>query len=119
MFFDMGRVKNRKGRIMSPKKGNNGYLFISAASCGKKETTLIHRMVMLSFNYDDEWDKKQVNHKNGIRTDNRLCNLEWVTPLLNVRKMNKEQGELQELLHEAVVHSGYEKVKNALRSLCE
>lgn len=116
---DMGRVKNRRGKIMSPKKGNNGYLFISASICGRKETTLIHRMVMLAFNYDDEWDIKQVNHKNGIRTDNRLCNLEWVTPLFNVKKMNREQRELQKILQDAVVHAGYERVKSALKLLCE
>lgn len=79
-----GRVKNRKGKILSFKKATNGYLFISASLNGKKETTLVHRMVMLTFCYDEEFDVKQVNHKNGVRDDNRLCNLEWVYSINNV-----------------------------------
>ena len=42
-----------------------------------------HRLVALFF-LDDYDEKKQVNHKNGIKCDNRMVNLEMVTNRENV-----------------------------------
>ena len=79
----------------------DGYKYVYLNIDGTKYKRLVHRMVLSTF-VENENNKPQVNHKNGIRHDNRLENLEWVTAKENCihsyrcngRKQSKFQIEL-------------------------
>lgn len=55
-----------------------GYLQVSLWKNNTGKHHHIHRLVAIHF-LEKPLGKYQVNHKNGIKTDNRVDNLEWVT----------------------------------------
>lgn len=80
LVSDQGRVKSllRDGRVLKPTPDNKGYLRLRVTLNRKKMSYKVHRLVAMAF-VDNPDDKPQVNHINGDKTDNRPCNLEWVT----------------------------------------
>jgi hypothetical protein len=74
----------RKGSILKPKNARGGYLKVSLCKDSVIKNATIHRLVALTFLLTSD-TKKQVNHIDGDKTNNRVENLEWVTALENTQ----------------------------------
>lgn len=68
------RYKNH----LKPGKCSAGYYTVTLIGSNGKKTQSIHRLVAQAF-IPNPKNKRTVNHINGIKTDNRAENLEWMT----------------------------------------
>lgn len=74
-----GEVYSYKcGRNLKLQYDKDGYLQVGLYKSGKCKYYRVHRLVAVAF-LDNPTNKPMVNHKNSVRDDNRVCNLEWVT----------------------------------------
>ncbi len=137
-----GKVYGKRGEEMQPYIRPNGYLSISLRRKEgdelKKTEYLVHRLVALTFLGKPPKNKKNVNHKNGIKDDNRLSNLEYISNQGNVQHAvdsgllttvsskkriigTKDDGEEMEFdsLRAAEKHTGYElwRISKVLRGV--
>lgn len=78
-----GRKINFPEKIMKPSINHKGYEVIDLRKNGKRECGFVHRLVGKAFIKNPD-NKKQINHKNGVKRDNNVDNLEWVTNKENV-----------------------------------
>jgi hypothetical protein len=69
-----------KMKLIKPILKKNGYF--SVGINGK--TIMIHRIIAKTL-IDNPFNKLEVNHKNGTKTDNNIENLEWVTSSENTQ----------------------------------
>lgn len=85
---DDGRIYSIKYRkILKSYMGTSGYLFFSMRCMGVKKNVYLHRLVALAFIPNPE-NKPEIDHINGIRTDNRVENLRWVSSKENKNNVN-------------------------------
>lgn len=108
-----GERKTRlvRGEVKKPTIRPNGYLKVSLYKYGRSVTLEVQRVVASAF-IPNPHNKEQVNHIDGVKTNNRVENLEWVTPRENT-------------LHSVnVLHNGLKPVSqydlngNYIRSFC-
>jgi hypothetical protein len=110
MVNENGSVYSKfRKKIISQRLDKDGYVRVNLYENSKNTTILVHRLVALAFipNVDDT--KKEVNHKDGVKTNNHISNLEWVTSSENqihAFKIGLQKGQIGE-------SNGYSKYKES------
>lgn len=79
-----GKPKERKTFL------NKGYSYVMLSKDNQVYSFLVHRLVAIHFIPNTE-NKKEINHKNGIKHDNRVSNLEWVSRGENLKHAYKNK----------------------------
>lgn len=91
----LDRVIIVKGKIMSP-VNRNGYSRIRLKKDGKGQNFSIHRLVASAF-LPNPKNLPEVNHKNEIKTDNSVENLEWCSTQYNCNYGTKIKRQTEKI----------------------
>lgn len=80
-----GVMYKRKSLLLKGTIDKDGYLkvHLSCKISGLSKVNFVHRLVAIAFIGNPD-RKRTVNHKDGIKLNNRLDNLEWATDKENV-----------------------------------
>ena len=78
--LETGEIFGLRGQLLKPCMVFNGYFTVTL---GQKRYK-VHRLV-LSTATQMSGENLQVNHKDGDKSNNKVSNLEWVTPKENTR----------------------------------
>lgn len=81
--------------LLKQRKKRNGYMQVGLTRDGKQRFYSVHRLVMTAFVGESSLT---VNHVNEDKTDNRLCNLEYMTTSENVRYSSARPVESYDLI---------------------
>lgn len=76
------KYKNNQYKMLKPHLNKCGYFYVCLCKNNEKKSIRIHKLVVSTF-INNIPDKMEINHKNGIKIDNRLVNLEIVSRSYN------------------------------------
>lgn len=117
-----GRVYFYKSKVLKPSKDRYGYYFVNLCKEGKRTPKSIHRLIAEAFIPNPE-NKRDIDHINTIRTDNRIENLRWATrsenclnPITNERQKNSQHSTpVAQYSLEGELIAVYRSIKEAAR----
>ena len=116
---ELGEIFNNKtGGRLNPSLTPRGYLIVGLYdSDGVIKSVNVHRIIAETFIPKNN-NSFIVNHKNHIKTDNRVSNLEWVTQKENVNQAIKK-GLWKNNMKPVVEVDANGKIINKFRSVNE
>lgn len=118
MVSNMGRVKMLERKVLANKSiktikehilnqyvTEKGYLCVHLWSNNTKKQEFVHKLVLSSF-YREKYNDEECNHKNEIRSDNKLYNLEWITHKENLNYGNRTRKHSESMKNHPSMYKG-------------
>ena len=115
---EFGEIRNKDTKyILKPYLTNRGYHTVGFWVDGKKKRLSVHRLVAMTYLPNLE-ELPEVNHINGVKTDNRFINLQWASGSTNVLHTYRTGIHQTKLNPEMVLKvSEYRKSGKSLRAV--
>ena len=99
-----------KGKVLSPGKDKDGYLQVCLCCNGKYKIISVHRLVAQAFIPNPD-NLPMINHKDEVKTNNSVDNLEWCT----VKYNSNYKGVLKRRSQRMKENGIYEKIALKIR----
>ena len=77
-YSSNGSKRFTEEKVLKKRVKQDGYLNAALTLKGKRKDISVHRLVAMAF-IDNPENKLEVNHKDGVKTNNEVSNLEWST----------------------------------------
>ena len=102
----LGQIRKTKDhKIIKPSTNPGGYQIVALRLNNKKWYSTVHRLVATRFIPNPLPDiRKQINHIDGDKSNNRVSNLEWCTASENIRHAVKN-GLIKTKYSDELIHS--------------
>lgn len=121
---DMGRVRSiaregTKGGILHAHRSRYGYMLVILSKNNVRTGFSVHKLVAMAF-IPNPNGLPQVNHKNEVKTDNRVENLEWCTAKYNMNYGGRPYVRSKPIIQKEIngkIIGEYESVMDAVRQV--
>lgn len=117
---NLGRIRRKSTKKLMGSSGcENDYARVCMIENGKTANKQLNRLIYFSFHPDliENSNSIQIDHINGIRTDNRLENLQPLTAIQNTQKRDINQNRIKTLTTQLILKFGYEDLEKKLNAL--
>lgn len=115
-----GNIFDSKGVKRNTSINGDGYITVNIKTDrGLWITFGVHRVIALTYIENDNFERNQVNHRDLDITNNKVDNLEWVTPLENnihseLMRLDREHICVYSIVN-GIIHKGYKNAYDAAK----
>ena len=95
VFFPNGTIiRHMEEKVLVPSLNRGGYSYINLNKNGKVKKEYVHRLVAMAFLPNPE-NKPQINHRDEVKTNNVVENLEWCSAQYNINYGTRNERSVQ------------------------
>lgn len=120
-IYSLNYHREKRKKMLKERLNIYGYPYIGLMEGKKVRSFLVHGLIAKTFIPNPE-QKPQVNHKDGVKTNNNISNLEWVTNKENIQhswKVLNKKASGKPYVRVKIVETGevFEAISECARSI--